>query len=91
MGKIKTPDWVLKGKTSPNSEKSKTKGKTFKIRTCPKCGSDNVGVVLIGEEGKKADNWECRKCGWKGRDIKQKNLSEEEFMKYLDEKGESVN
>jgi len=45
---------------------------------------------LIGEEGKKADNWECKKCKWSGKDINEKELSENEFMKYLDEKGEEV-
>jgi len=59
--------------------------KTFKIRTCPKCNSDDVKVV-IGEKGV----WECHKCKWKGKDIDEKELTEDEFMKYLDEKGEEV-
>ena len=68
-------------------EKSQEKkiGKTFKIKRCPKCSSEDVGVV-IGENG----FWECKKCGWKGRDVKEKELTEEGFMKYLDEKGEEV-
>lgn len=61
------------------------KQKTFKIKRCPKCSSEDVGVV-IGEKG----IWECKKCGWKGRDVKEKELTEEGFMKYLDEKGEEV-
>ena len=61
------------------------KSKTFNIRECPKCGSEDVGVV-IGENSV----WECHKCGWKGKNIIEKELSEEEFMKYLDEKGEEV-
>ncbi len=73
-----------------NTGVKKKTGKTFKIRECPKCGSDDVGVALVGEEGKKADNWECRKCKWKGKDIKEKELTEDEMMKYLDEKGEGV-
>ncbi|MBU0958656.1 MAG: hypothetical protein KKB31_01795 [Nanoarchaeota archaeon] len=68
----------------------KKEGKTFRIRECPKCGSDDVGVKLVGEEGKSANNWECRKCKWVGRDVEEKELTEEEFMKYLDEKGEGV-
>ena len=60
-------------------------GKTFRIRRCFKCNSDDIGVVL-GEIG----IWKCKKCGYKGRDIKEEELSESEFMKYLDEKGEEV-
>jgi ribosomal protein S27AE len=95
--KLKTPEWILKGCDSPEVyEKTKGKGsekkggKTLKIRECPKCGSDDVGVVLVGNEDKKADKWECRKCKWTGKDINEKELNEEEFMKYLDEKGEAV-
>ncbi|MAH03174.1 hypothetical protein CMI39_00090 [Candidatus Pacearchaeota archaeon] len=61
------------------------KEKTFKIRKCPKCSNEDVGVV-IGENGV----WECHKCKWKGRDIKEEELTEEEFMKHLDEKGEEI-
>ena len=74
----------------PRNSKSLLGAKAFRIRVCPKCGSDNVGVVLTGEEGKGAKNWECHKCKWAGRDVEEKELSEEEFMKYLDEKGEEV-
>ena len=59
--------------------------KTFNIKLCPKCGSDDVQVV-IGDVGK----WECKKCGWKGEDIEEEEVNEEEFMKYLDKKGEEV-
>jgi len=90
--KLSTPAWVLEGYDSPEAyEKAKgkiikkTREKIFKIRKCPKCGSDEVGVILVGE-GKKADNWECRKCDWEGKDIKEKELTEEEFIKYMDEK-----
>jgi len=100
--KLSTPDWILKGEEKPKifgatksekqdlvgEEKPTTKKKAkkmFKIRECPKCGSDDIGVV-IGEIGM----WECKKCGWKGVDVKEKELDEEEFMKYLDEKGEEV-
>lgn len=76
--KLKTPDWVLKGENKPPKKKDV---KTFKIRKCPECGSKDVGVVLVGEEGKGTGEWECRKCKWKGRDIEEKELTEEEFMK----------
>ncbi len=76
MGKIKTPDWVLKGKEKPKT-KSKN-GRIFKIRICPKCKSQDVGVV-IGEE--KRGEWECRKCKWKGKEIEETEMDEEEFMK----------
>ena len=96
-GKLSTPDWIKEGYDSP-AEYAKSKGlkkkekvgKTFKIRKCPECDSDEVGILLIGEEGKKAKDWECRKCKWKGSDVKEEELTEDEFMKYLDTKGEDV-
>jgi ribosomal protein L37AE/L43A len=81
--KIKTPDWILEGKEEKKSEKKK--GKTFRLRRCPECSSDELSVV-IGEIGL----WECRNCSWKGENVKDDELTEEEFMKYLDEKGEEV-
>jgi rubredoxin len=81
--KIQTPDWILKGEEGPKEEKKK--GKTFNLRRCPECDSDELGVV-IGEVGL----WECRKCGWKGENVKEDELTEDEFMQYLDEKGEEV-
>ncbi|MBU2612571.1 MAG: hypothetical protein KKB62_02510 [Nanoarchaeota archaeon] len=80
--KIQTPDWILKGDMPP---KRKKQGKTFKIRMCPKCNSDKVSVV-IGDVGK----WECKECKWKGTKPKEEELEEEEFMEYLDKKGEEV-
>ena len=99
--KIKTPDWILEGYDSKaDYEKAKgitsekKKGKTFTIRVCPECGSDNVGVVLSGmdseEESNTGKEWECRKCKWKGSEVEKKELTEDEFMKFLDEKGEDV-
>jgi predicted RNA-binding Zn-ribbon protein involved in translation (DUF1610 family) len=98
MGKLSTPDWIKEGYDSPQvyakahgkSVKKKVEGKTFKIRKCPKCGSNKVNVMLTGEEGKSAKEWECRKCKWHGKNIEEEELSEEEFMKYLDENGEEV-
>ncbi|MCX6746669.1 MAG: hypothetical protein NTU63_00870 [Candidatus Pacearchaeota archaeon] len=86
--KITTPDWILKGKEK--SKEKKKQVKTFKIRKCPKCKSDNVNVVLTGEEGKGTKEWECKKCKWKGKNIDEEELTEEEFMKYLDSKGVDV-
>lgn len=92
--KMKTPDWILEGydseeeydKKKGGAKKKKT-GKTFKLRRCPECKSDEVGVI-VGEEAK--GTWECRKCKWKGTKINEDELSEDEFMKYLDEKGEAL-
>ena len=90
--KLKTPSWIVEGfdseadyNQSKGIAKEKKKGKTFNIREGPKCGSDDVAVV-IGEVGM----WECKKCKWKGRDVVEKELTEDEFMKYLDESGEEV-
>lgn len=95
--KLSTPDWIREGFDSKEEyekkkgiKSKKKEGKTFKVRKCPKCGSYNVNVMLTGEEGKSAREWECKKCGWKGKDIEEDKLTEEDFMKYLDEKGESV-
>jgi len=96
--KLATPEWILEGFDSPE-DYAKSKGKkvgkkkdekTFKIKVCPKCGSDEVGVVLSGssEEECGGDEWECRKCKWKGHNIKIKELNEDELLEYMDEKGE---
>ncbi len=83
--KLKTPDWILKGKEKPAKEKAE---KVFKIRKCPECGSNKVNVVLTDEEGKGKGEWECRKCKWVGRNINNQEVSEDEFMKYLNERSE---
>jgi formate dehydrogenase maturation protein FdhE len=97
--KVKTPEWIIEGYDSPaayNKAKGikdeKKKGKTFKIRECPLCGSDDVGLVLTNsdEETGGGKEWECRKCKWKGNKVKEKELTEDEFMRYLDEKGEEI-
>ena len=92
--KLSTPTWILEGYDSEEAynktkgiDNKKKKEKTFKIRKCPKCDSDNVSVV-VGKE--KTGEWECHKCNWKGKDINETELNEEDFMKYLDEKGEEV-
>ena len=81
MGKLKTPDWILKGKEAP---KKKKQGKTYRVKKCPECGSTEVSIVLVGEEGKEADNWECRACMWKGRNVGEKELTEQEFLEHLE-------
>jgi len=99
---MKTPDWIIQGFDSKADwEKKqgikstvKKKGKTFKIRICPKCKSYDVALVLSGNDFEEESNtgrlWECKKCKWKGEDVGIKELSENEFMKYLDDKGEEV-
>jgi hypothetical protein len=99
--KLSTPEWILEGYDSPEEyekskgvESKKKTGKTFKIRECPKCESDDVGLVLSNSDAEEAEgtgkNWECRKCKWVGKDIKEKELTEDELMKYLDDKEEEV-
>jgi len=97
--KLATPEWILEGydsideyNKSKGISKEKKSGKIFKIKVCPECESDDVGVVLSGsdEEEGGGGEWECRKCKWVGEDVIEKELDEEEFMKYLDEKGEEV-
>jgi ribosomal protein L37AE/L43A len=68
----------------PKSKKSK-KEKMFKVRECPKCKSDDVGVLLGGEGSKGSGKWECHKCEWSGSGVNEKELSEDDFMKYLDD------
>jgi DNA-directed RNA polymerase subunit M/transcription elongation factor TFIIS len=72
--------------------KEKKSGKVFKIKECPKCGSDEVGLVLSNSDAEEGGGkeWECRKCEWVGSNIVEKELTEDEFMAYLDEKGEEV-
>lgn len=96
-GKLETPAWIKEGYDSPaeyekemGKKTGKKIGKVFKIKKCPKCSSDDVLVVLTGEEGKGRGEWGCKKCGWKGTGIVIQDVDEDEFMKYLDEKGEDV-
>ena len=99
--KLATPEWILEGYDSKEDyekakgiKNKKKEGKTFKIRECPKCGSDDVGIVLSGSDSEEESNtgkeWECHKCKWVGTKVKEKELTEDEFMEYLDEKGEDV-
>lgn len=95
-GKLSTPDWVLEGYDSEEDYnkakgiKTKKNEKTFKIKVCPKCGSDEIKLVLSNLDSEESTNtgkeWECKKCKWHGEKVNEKELTEEEFMKYLDEK-----
>ena len=92
MGKLSTPDWIREGfdskadyeKSKGIKTKAKKVGKTYMVKQCPKCKSTDVGVVLTGEEGKRADDWECRKCKWSGRNINEKEVSEDEFLELME-------
>jgi hypothetical protein len=100
--KLATPEWILEGYDSPaeyakahgKKEPEKEKGKKFKIKICPKCGGYDVGITLSNldseEESNTGKQWECKKCKWAGGNIKEKELTEDQFMKYLDDKGEEV-
>ncbi len=99
--KLATPTWILEGYDSEADynkangiDKKKKDGKTFKIRECPKCGSDDVGLVLSNSDAEEAEGtgkeWECHKCKWSGTNVVEKELTEDELMIYLDSKGEDV-
>jgi len=94
-GKLATPVWVLEGYNSKEEyekkkgiKKEKKKGKIYFIKICPKCQGNDVRVVLTGEEGKGRGEWECNKCKWKGKDVDEKEVPEDEFLKVMEEKGE---
>jgi DNA-directed RNA polymerase subunit M/transcription elongation factor TFIIS len=84
-GKLSTPEWILEGYSSPaeyakakgKPSSSKKEGKVFKIKVCPKCGSDNVAISLSNldseEESNTGKQWECKKCKWNGQSIQRTN------------------
>ena len=96
MGKLETPAWIKEGYNSKEEyerkkgegqkTETKKKGKSYRVKACPKCGGTDVSVVLNGEEGKKADEWECKKCKWHGRNIEEKEMNEDEFLEQMGEK-----
>ena len=88
-----------KGKSVPAKESKpqkdkEEKSKTFKIRVCPKCKSDDVAITLSNmdfeEESNTGRQWECKKCKWTGENIEERKLTEDELMEHLDKKGEEV-
>jgi len=87
--KVKTPDWILEGYDSPEEyakatgkkAEKKVKEKMYRLKVCPKCDSEDIGVILTGKEGESPDGWECRKCKWKGPEPEEIKLNEEEFLK----------
>jgi len=97
--KLSTPTWIIEGfdseadyNKSKGITKEKKEGKAFKIKECPKCESDQIGLVLSNSDSEDGGGkeWECRKCSWTGSNVVEKELTEDEFMKYLDDKGEEV-
>lgn len=88
MGKLSTPAWITEGydskadweKAQGKKVTEKKDGKTFKLRVCPKCDSNKVNIVLVGEEGKKPNEWECKNCKWKGSDINIKEVTADELL-----------
>ncbi|HEA46508.1 MAG TPA: hypothetical protein ENH99_01880 [Candidatus Pacearchaeota archaeon] len=86
-----TPDWIKEGYDSKADyekakgiHKEKKKGKTFKVKSCPKCNGTEVAVVLGGNEGSGSKGWGCKGCKWNGRSPEEKELSEKEFMEHMD-------
>lgn len=59
------------------------KAKKFTVRMCPKCKSDDVGVMVGGATGM----WECHKCGFQGPSFIEKEMDEDEFLEYEEKKG----
>ena len=93
--KVQTPDWILEGYDSKEAyekakgiKSEKKQKKAYKIKICPKCKSNNVGIVLSGndyeEESNTGREWECRKCKWRGKDIVEKGLTDAEFINHLE-------
>ena len=68
--KLKTPDWILNGEKEEKPKKKK--GKTFKVRRCPECNSDEI-KVKIGEVGV----WKCAKCDFQVKKVNEDELTEE--------------
>ena len=62
--------------------KKEKKEKKFKVKLGPKCSSDEVSIAV----GSKVGTWECKKCGYKGTDFINKEMTEEEYFDYLDSK-----
>ncbi len=59
------------------------KQKKFIVRSCPKCKSDNIGIIIGGQMGM----WECKDCGFRGPSFLEREMNEEEFLEYEEKKG----
>jgi ribosomal protein S27AE len=98
--KIQTPDWIKEGYDSPAEyakakgldSKKKVSGKVYKIKKCPKCGSNNVKVVLSGSDSEEETNtgnqWQCGKCKWTGEKVKEEEVDEDTFLDYMEKMGD---
>ncbi|MEX0920055.1 MAG: hypothetical protein WDZ69_00560 [Candidatus Pacearchaeota archaeon] len=88
--KLSTPDWIKEGYDSKEEYdkakgvSGKKKGKIFRIKKCPECGSSEVKVIVGGEEGKGSKGWECGSCSWKGSEVNNEEVSEDEFLAHLE-------
>ena len=94
MGKLSTPEWIIKGykskdewerKTGKKPEGKKT-GKVYRVKKCPKCGNRGVNVITGNEEGKGVKGWECKKCKWNGKEPSDEEISEDEFLEMMEAK-----
>ena len=56
---------------------------------CHNCNA-KMAKTKVMIQGMPVRAWECKKCKWTGKDVKETELNEEEFMKYLDDKGEKI-
>ena len=86
-------DWLRAQEREPSSSKrgqtrqkaqGKKSDKTYKVKVCPKCGSIKIQVIVGGEEGKGVKGWECKSCSWEGKSIKEKEMSEDEFLEHIE-------
>jgi len=88
-GKLETPTWIIEGYDSKadyekakglsKTKKAKKKEGEFRVKICPNCKGSDVNVV-IGEVGM----WKCKKCEWKGSDIDEKSVSEDEYLELIE-------
>lgn len=60
--------------------------KKYKLKKCPKCGSNSVSVV-IGEIGL----WQCMSCTWDGENIETVKVTEKEYLIFSEQKNGEIN
>jgi len=94
--KLSTPDWIregfdskadwekAQGKKVSKEKGSRTSTGMFKIKICPKCKSSEVAVVIDGKEGEGKKDWECKSCSWKGQEIGERGMEEDEFLEHTE-------